>query len=70
VEKFLLVIQICSAIHGNCLPEQRVNVYDSWYDCAAFGTQETTKLMELIGEDLINNNKIYITFSCRPQNEV
>ena len=68
--KFLLVIQICSAIHGNCLPEQRVNVYDSWYDCAAFGTQETTKLMELIGEDLINNNKIYITFSCRPQNEV
>jgi len=70
VEKFLLVIQICSAIHGNCLPEQRVNVFDSWYDCAAFGTQETTKLMELIGEDLINNNKIYITFSCRPQNEV
>ena len=68
--KFLLVIQICSAIHGNCLPEQRVNVFDSWYDCAAFGTQETTKLMELIGEDLINNNKIYITFSCRPQNEV
>ena len=68
--KFLLVIQICSAIHGNCLPEQRVNVFDSWYDCAAFGTQETTKLMELIGEDLINNNKIYITFSCRPQNEI
>ena len=68
--KFLLVIQICSAIHGNCLPEQRVNVFDSWYDCAAFGTQETTKLMELIGEDLINRNKIYITFSCRPQNEV
>ena len=28
------------------------------------------ELMELIGEDLINRNKIYISFSCRPQNEV
>ena len=27
-------------------------------------------IMELIGEDLINKNKIYISFSCRPQNEV
>ena len=68
--KFLLVIQICSAIHGNCLPEQSVDVYDSWYNCAASGTNETTQLMKIIGEDLINNNKIYITFSCRPQNEI
>ena len=36
--KFLLVLQICSAIHGNCLPEQSVDIYDSWYNCAASGT--------------------------------
>jgi hypothetical protein len=66
----VVALLICSAIHGNCLPEQSVDVYDSWYNCAASGTNETTELMKLIGEDLINNNKIYITFSCRPQNEV
>ena len=36
----------------------------------ASGTYETIELMELIGEDLINRNKIFIRFSCRPQNEV
>ena len=68
--KFLLVIKICSAIHGDCLPEQKVNVYDSWYDCERYGVYETLELMDLIGEDLINRNKIFISFSCRPQNEV
>ena len=68
--KFLLVIKICSALHGDCLPEQNVNTHDSWFNCAKSGVYETLELMDLIGEDLINNNKIYITFSCRPQNEV
>ena len=52
--KFLLVLQICSALHGNCLPQQSVDIYDSWYNCAKAGLNETTQLMELIGEDLIN----------------
>ena len=68
--KFLLVIQICSALHGDCLPKQNVDIYSSWYGCAKAGTYETIALMNMIGEDLINNNKIFISFSCRPQNEV
>ena len=68
--KFLLVLQICSAVHGNCLPEQNVNVYDSWYSCAEAGNYETAELLEVIGKDLIERNKIYISFSCRPQNEI
>ncbi len=68
--KFLLVIKICSAVHGNCLPEQNVNTYESWYNCAEAGSYETIELMNIIGQDLINRNKIHISFSCRPQNEV
>ena len=68
--KFLLVIKICSALHGDCLPEQNVSTHDSWFNCAKSGIHETLDLMDLIGEDLINRNKIFISFSCRPQNEV
>ena len=68
--KFLLVIQICSALHGNCLPKQNVNTYDSWYDCAKGGLTETITLLDVIGKDIINNNKIIITFTCVPKNEV
>ena len=68
--KFLLVIQICSALHADCLPKQNVNTYDSWYKCARGGTYETLELMNVIGQDLINRNNIFISFSCKPQNEI
>ena len=68
--KFLLVIKICSALHGDCLPEQNGTTYDSWFNCAKSGVYETLELMDLIGEDLINRNKIFISFSCKVQNEV
>ena len=54
--KFLLLIQICSALDGSCLPHQAVNVFDSWYQCAREGTKETIALMDSIGEPLINRN--------------
>ena len=68
--KFLLVIRICSALDGDCLPEQTIGLYDSWYQCAEQGTVETQQLMSLIGEKLINNNKLYITFKCDVSNSV
>ena len=46
--KFLLVIKICSALHGDCLPEQNVNIHDSWFNCAKSGVYETLELMEII----------------------
>ncbi len=67
--KFLLVIKICSAIHNDCLPEQNVNTHESWYECAKAGSYETIELIDIIGHDLINRNKIHISFSCIPQNE-
>ena len=55
--KFLLVVKVCSALDGSCLPEQPVSVHDSWYTCAGAGINETISLMNIIGEDLINRNR-------------
>ena len=68
--KFILVIKICSALDGDCIPEQTIGLYDSWYQCAEQGTVETQQLMSLIGEKLINNNKLYVTFNCSVSNHV
>jgi hypothetical protein len=68
--KFILVIKICSALDGDCIPEQTIGLYDSWYQCAEQGTVETQQLMSLIGEKLINNNKLYVTFNCSVSNPV
>jgi hypothetical protein len=63
--KFLLVIKVCSALDGTCLPEQPVSMHNSWYNCAMAGIGESTSLMHIIGEDLINRNKLVISFSCQ-----
>ena len=68
--KFLLVVKVCSALDGSCLPEQSVAVHDSWYNCAVAGKEETKSLMEIIGEDLINRNKLVIGFSCQPHTTI
>ena len=66
---FLLVIKVCSVLDGTCLPEREVSYHDTWFECARAGTVETLVLMDAIGEDLINNNKLYITYGCRASNE-
>ena len=68
--KFLLVVKVCSALDGSCLPEQPVGVHSSWYNCARAGINETMSLMNIIGEDLINRNKLVIGFSCQPNTTI
>ena len=68
--KFLLVVKVCSALDGTCLPEQAVDVHNSWYNCAVAGVEETISLMNLIGEDLINRNRLVINFSCQPDKTI
>ena len=67
--KYILIMKICSVVHGDCLPEYEAGSWDSWYDCAAAGTMMTASTMTAIGEDLINNNKIYIAFKCKLSSE-
>ena len=68
--KFLLVVKGCAAVDGTWLPEQPVAIHDSWYNCAVAGIEETKSLMQIIGEDLINRNKLVIGFSCQPNTTI
>jgi hypothetical protein len=63
--KFMLILKICSALDGTCIPEQPVDVYDSWFECAQHGTMHTMDTLDLIGEDIINRNKLYVVFKCK-----
>ena len=68
--KFLLVMKGCSALGGDCLPEKEVNYHDTWFECARHGTVETLMLLDSIGEELVNKNKLFVGFSCRVTNRV
>ena len=49
--KFLLVVKVCSALDGSCLPEQPVNVHNSWYNCAVAGVEETNRFLSALEND-------------------
>ena len=62
---FLLVLKVCSALDGSCIPEKIVSAHTTWYACARQGTVETMMLLDSMGEDLVNNNKLFVAFSCK-----
>ena len=44
--KYIMMIKVCSALYGDCMPEFRHPVvYDDWYTCAQAGLKETKDLM-------------------------
>ena len=55
---FLLVLKVCSALDGTCIPEKVVSTHTTWFNCARQGTVETMMLLDSMGEDLVNNNKL------------
>ena len=62
--KYILIMKVCSALHGDCLPEYDAGEHKTWYDCAAVGTMMTASALSEMGPDLVNESKIYVTFKC------
>jgi hypothetical protein len=64
--KYIMMIKICSALYGECMPQyQHKVVFKDWYHCAQSGLSETALLMREIGPEVINRDKIAVTFICK-----
>ena len=64
--KFLLVMQICSAINLQCMPDVVVGEYKNHYDCATAGYLNAITTVHRLGTEMINKVRIIIRFSCNP----
>ena len=65
--KYIMMIKVCSALYGECMPEfQHKVVFDSWYNCAQSGLMETKSLMTEIGPEVVNRDRVTIKFECKP----
>ena len=61
----ILSIIICSALHENCQPPYTKNIeFKNWSECMYAGTNDTLTLYNVMGEDYINEHKVFIKFSC------
>ena len=61
-------MQICSGLYGNCMPEQTFLEHDTWSECSRQGTINTIATIDMLGDEYINTNKLYVKFTCREVN--
>ena len=64
--KFLLIMQVCSALHMSCMDPMEVGIYKTHFDCATAGYLNAIGLTREVGEDVSNRDRITIKFECRP----
>ena len=68
--KFVLVLQICSAISQQCTEPVQIGRYKDHFDCATAGFINAMGAIREIGSEEVNKNKLLVNFSCKEQENV
>ena len=69
--KFILVFTICTQMYQQCLPPTpHSDVYLTHYDCATYGYEIAKEMMNQMGQDRVNNDRIVIGFKCEPKMDI
>jgi len=68
--KFLLIVQVCSALHMSCMNPMDVGEYSTHFDCATAGYLNAMGLTQEIGQEVVNRDRITVKFECRPVGSV
>ena len=64
--KFLLIMQVCSALHMSCMDSMEAGIYKTHFDCATAGYLNAIGLTREVGQDVVNRDRITVKFECRP----
>jgi|TARA_R100000479_G_C6357184_1_gene191524 hypothetical protein len=64
--KFLLIMQVCSAVHLACMDQMTGGEYKTHFDCATAGYLNAMGLTRELGEVEVNRSRITIKFECKP----
>ena len=64
--KFLLIMQVCSALHLSCMNEMTAGEYKTHFDCATAGYLNAMGLTQELGQEEVDRSRVTIKFECRP----
>ena len=64
--KFLLIIQVCSALHLSCMNQMTAGEYKTHFDCATAGYLNAIGLTREVGQTVVDRDRITVKFECKP----
>ena len=68
--KFILVLQVCSFLSGECkIAVQPPVVYNDWAECAADASVKSLELLQKEGKDNVNKYRLAVKFGYYPISE-
>ena len=64
--KFLLIMQVCSAMQMSCMDRMEVGMYKTHFDCATAGYLNAIGLTREVGQVVVDKDRITVKFECKP----
>ena len=67
--KFFLFLWVCSAINGSCMTPvlQNPQPFNSHYECVNAGYLDGLQMVQNIGKEEVENNRLFVAFNCKPE---
>ena len=67
--KFFLILWVCSAINGSCMlpPLQSNQLFNSHYECVTAGYLEGLQMVQNMGREEVEKNRLFVAFNCKPE---
>ena len=67
--KYFLILWVCSAIDGSCItpPIQNPQFFNSHFECVKAGYLAGSQMIQAMGRDVVEKNRIFVPFNCSPE---
>ena len=65
--KFFLILWVCSVINGSCMVPaiQSNQLFNSHYECVTAGYLEGLQMVQAMGKEIIEKNRLFMAFNCK-----
>jgi hypothetical protein len=65
--KYFLFLWVCSAINGSCMtpPIQKAQLFNSHYECVNAGYIDGMQMVQAMGEEMVEKNRLFVAFNCK-----
>ena len=63
---FILILQLCSVIDGQCMPAiQNEKMFNNYAECAIYGYSASAEYLNIMEHNMINEFKLSVRFWCK-----
>ncbi len=70
--KFFLFLWVCSAVNGACMTPalQHPQPFNSHYECVHTGYLNGLEMVQNIGKEEVEKNRLFVAFNCKPETSI